>query len=179
MQDRTRRDAIFIATGAIGMVGLAGMSVPLWANMNPATDTKVADGVYVDLSKIPPGQQIKITYRGNPIIVRHRTAREIAMANAVDVDKLIDPETDVERLSPHPDGSYSPEFLVVSGVCTHFGCALRENKTSDKEGWFCPCHGARYDTSGRVLSGPAVKNLPVPEYHYLEDNLILITDLGK
>ena len=125
----------------------------------------------VDLSPIEDGQSITVVWQGNPVFIRHRTAKEIEEAEAVDVAGLPDPEADDKRIE-------KPEWLVVVGVCTHLGCVPKGQRPGEPRGafggWFCPCHGSHYDTSGRIRRGPAPKNLPVPPYVFLEDNLIKI-----
>jgi ubiquinol-cytochrome c reductase iron-sulfur subunit len=120
---------------------------------------------------VPEGSAITVKWRGSPVFVRHRTADEIAEAEAVPLNQLRDPQTDQER-------AQKPIYLVVVGVCTHLGCVPLGNKPSEPRGnyggWFCPCHGSHYDTSGRIRLGPAPLNLPVPEYTYLSDTVVRI-----
>ena len=114
---------------------------------------------------------ITVVWRGKPVFIRHRTADEIRAAEAVKPEELIDPETDAARVK-------KPEWLIMVGVCTHLGCIPLGQKTTepkgDFSGWFCPCHGSHYDTSGRIRKGPAPKNLPVPQYIFLTDTSIKI-----
>ena len=173
-KNKTRRDFIYIATGATATIGLAALSWPLIANLKPAGDTKSNDGILVDLSKIEEGQQLKVLHRRHPIFIRHRTPAEIKAANDVDLSKLRDPETDIERLMPKPDGTYDQRYLVIVGVCTHFGC-IPVGESGDFDGWYCPCHGAHFDTSGRIRSAPAPRNMDVPNYYYVTDTTIRIT----
>ena len=139
--------------------------------MNPAADTLALASTEVDVSKIVEGQAITVTWRGKPVFIRHRTADEIARANAIDSAELRDPEEDETRVQ-------KPELLVVLGVCTHLGCVPLGQKTGEVkgeyEGWFCPCHGSHYDTSGRIRKGPAPTNLEVPPYEFLSDAVIRI-----
>src|SRR5690606_787265 len=120
----------------------------------------------VDLSKIAVGQSIKVVWRGKPVFIRHRTEEEIAEASAVNLDDLPDPQPDSARAEP-------PDWLIVGGVCTHPGC-MPLGDQGDYGGWFCPCHGSHYDTSGRIRKGPAPANLPVPQYQFLSDTTVLI-----
>ena len=110
-------------------------------------------------------------WRGKPVFIRHRTADEIVRANATDLDDLRDPQVDTARAE-------KPEYLVLVGVCTHLGCVPLGQKTGevrgDYDGWFCPCHGSHYDTSGRIRKGPAPTNLEVPPYNFLSDSLVRI-----
>ena len=169
--DPKKRDFIVVATYAMAGLGAAAVGWPLINQMNPAADTLALASTEVDVSKIAEGQAITITWRGKPVFIRHRTSDEIARANAVDGSNLRDPEEDEVRVQ-------RPEMLVVLGVCTHLGCVPLGQKTSeikgDYEGWFCPCHGSHYDTSGRIRKGPAPTNLEVPPYTFLSDTIIRI-----
>jgi ubiquinol-cytochrome c reductase iron-sulfur subunit len=144
---------------------------PFIDSMNPSAEVLALATTEVDLSPIEDGQSITVVWQGNPVFIRHRTAEEIAEAEAVDVADLPDPETDDKRIE-------KPEWLVVVGVCTHLGCVPKGQKPGEPKGqyggWFCPCHGSHYDTSGRIRKGPAPKNLLVPPYVFLEDSLIKI-----
>ncbi len=163
----TRRDFIHIAT--VGAVATGGV-LALWPfidQMNPAADTLALSTTEVDISQIPVGQQITVKWRGRPLFIRHRTEAEIEQARAVDITTLRDPQTDEERLVPDTEGVIHPEFLVMEGVCTHFGCVPLGNGAGDYNGWFCPCHGSHYDTSGRIRRGPAPENLWIPPYVYI------------
>ena len=166
-----RRDFIVVATYAMGAVGAAAVAWPLIDQMNPAADTLALASTEVDVSKIAEGQAITVTWRGKPVFIRHRTPDEIARANAIDSAELRDPEEDETRVQ-------KPELLVVLGVCTHLGCVPLGQKTGEVkgeyEGWFCPCHGSHYDTSGRIRKGPAPTNLEVPPYEFLSDAVIRI-----
>ena len=112
------------------------------------------------------GQSVTITWRGKPVFVRHRTEKEIEEARSVPLSDLPDPQTDADRVE-------KPEWLIVVGVCTHLGC-VPLGYQGDYDGWFCPCHGSHYDTSGRIRRGPAPLNLLVPEYVFLDDSTIRI-----
>ena len=141
--------------------------------MNPAADTLALSSTEVNLAPIEPGQAITVMWRGKPVFVRRRTPEEIEQAMNVDVEALRDPATDDARTL---DGHR--EWLVVVGICTHLGCVPLGQKPSevrgDFGGWFCPCHGSHYDTSGRIRRGPAPTNLLVPEYTFLSDTLVRI-----
>jgi len=165
-EGETRRDFLLYASSAVGVVG-AGLALwPFIDSMNPAADVLALASTEVDLSPIEVGQAVTVMWRGKPVFVRHRTAEEIEAARAVDVDALRDPEPDDARVK-------KPEWLVMIGVCTHLGCIPLGQKPADPKGefggWFCPCHGSHYDTSGRIRKGPAPLNLPVPEYTFLDD----------
>lgn len=163
---RTRRDFLHIATGAVGTVGAAAAFWPLIDQMNPAADMLSLAQIEVDLSSIAKGQAIKVLWRGKPVFIRRRTEAEIAQANEVIVSELPDPEPDSDRVR-------RPEWLILVGVCTHFGCVPLSHR-GDYGGWFCPCHWSHYDTSGRIRKGPAPRNLDVPEYRFLEGDRVLI-----
>ena len=162
----TRRDILYIATGAAA-AGAAGAAVwPLIAQMNPDASTLALASIEVDLSAIPEGQIVTVKWRGKPVFIRHRTAKEIHAEEAVPLKELPDPEADSKRVQ-------KPEWLVVIGVCTHLGCIPTGNE-GEFNGWFCPCHGSTYDVSGRIRSGPAPNNLEVPKYAFIGDKKIKI-----
>jgi ubiquinol-cytochrome c reductase iron-sulfur subunit len=167
----TRRDFLILATGAVGAIGIASVAWPFIHQMNPAADTLALSSTEVDISQVEVGQSITVTWRGRPVFVRHRTADEIGAADAVDVEDLPDPQPDSARVT-------KPEWLIVVGVCTHLGCIPLGQRTGEPRGdfggWFCPCHGSHYDTSGRIRKGPAPQNLAVPGYEFLEDTLVKI-----
>lgn len=170
----SRRDFIHIATGAFAAVGAGLVAWPFIVQMNPAADTLALASTEVDLSLVDEGSEITIIWRGRPVFVRHRTAEEIAEAEAVDVATLRDPQTDDERLVPGPDGELRRQYLIMLATCTHLGCVPLGDGAGDYGGWFCPCHGSHYDTSGRIRRGPAPLNLVVPEYTYLDDSRVRI-----
>jgi ubiquinol-cytochrome c reductase iron-sulfur subunit len=159
----TRRDFIHIAAGAVAIGGVAAVVWPLIDQMNPAADTLALSSIEFDVTKVTEGQQVVIKWRGKPLFIRNRTAKEIAEARdpKLKMSDLRDPQTDQERVKPGHD-----QYLVVIGVCTHLGCVPTFG-TGDYGGWFCPCHGSQYDTSGRIRKGPAPLNLAVPDYTYL------------
>ena len=165
----TRRDFLFIATGAVGAVGAAATLVPLIAQMNPDASTIAAGApIEVDLGPIQEGQVIKVFWRGKPIFISHRTKKEIEEARNVNVTSLPDPEPDEKRVKAGKD-----QWQVLIGICTHLGCIPLAHQ-GDYQGYFCPCHGSQYDTSGRIRKGPAPKNLYLPPYAFLSDSKIRI-----
>ncbi|MTW16055.1 ubiquinol-cytochrome c reductase iron-sulfur subunit [Rhodoplanes serenus] len=165
----TRRDFLFIATGAVGAIGVAATMVPLIAQMNPDASTIAAGApIEVDLTPIAEGQIIKVTWRGKPIFISHRTKQEIEQAQSVKLSALPDPQSDQDRVKAGHD-----QWLVVIGICTHLGC-IPISKSGEYNGWFCPCHGSVYDTSGRIRQGPAPANLPLPPYRFVSDTKIEI-----
>jgi ubiquinol-cytochrome c reductase iron-sulfur subunit len=169
--DKTRRDFLLLSTAAVGAVGAAFATWPLVDAMNPAADTLAMSTTDVDLEPIAVGQSITVVWQGKPVFVRHRTAAEIKTAEAVSLDDLIDPQADADRVQ-------KSQWLIMVGICTHLGCIPLGQKASEPKGefggWFCPCHGSHYDTSGRIRKGPAPKNLPVPVYAYLTDTTVKI-----
>ena len=171
--DESKRDFIYIATGAVAAAGAASLAWPLVTQMGPAADTLAAGSVEIDLSQLAEGQQLKVLWRGKPVFVRHRTASEISTAESTDVVHCPDPQEDNERLVADVNGKLRPEFLVMIGVCTHFGC-IPVGDAGDFDGWYCPCHGSHYDTSGRIRKGPAPKNMEIPQYQYLSENVIKV-----
>jgi ubiquinol-cytochrome c reductase iron-sulfur subunit len=167
--DPTRRDFLYIATGAVAAVGAGFTLVPLIAQMNPDASTVAAGApIEVDLAPIAEGQVIKVTWRSKPIFISHRTKKEVEEAQAVPLSSLPDPQTDQERTKPGHES-----WLVVIGICTHLGCIPISNQ-GDYGGWFCPCHGSHYDDSGRIRRGPAPANLAIPPYQFVSDTKIQI-----
>ncbi|MEW5704604.1 MAG: ubiquinol-cytochrome c reductase iron-sulfur subunit [Pseudomonadota bacterium] len=166
-----RRDFLILATSAVGAAGAALAAWPFIRSLNPSADVLALSSTEVDISPIAEGQAITLQWRGKPVFIRHRTAAEIAAAQDVDASALRDPEPDSARAE-------RPEWLILVGICTHLGCIPLGQKASDPHGdwngWFCPCHGSHYDTSGRIRKGPAPKNLAVPPYVFLDDTLIRI-----
>lgn len=176
--DEERRDFIHIAAIAATVGGAGMVAYPFIDQMNAAGDTKAASSLEVDISKVPVGGEIRVLIGGKPFFLRHRTPAEIAAAVSSDSAKLPDPETDQERLMPLPDGSYNPAILVTSGACTHLGCVPvgpAQGSVGDYGGWYCPCHGSHYDTSGRIRKGPAPANLPIPDYEWVTDSVVKIS----
>lgn len=167
----TRRDFLLLAAGAVGGIGVASAVWPFISSLNPAADVLALSSTEVDLTPIQVGQAITVTWRGTPVFIRHRTPDEIKAATDVALSDLPDPEPDQERVK-------KPEWLIVVGVCTHLGCVPLGQKSTDPRGeyggWFCPCHGSEYDTSGRIRRGPAPVNLTVPGYEFLTDTSVRI-----
>jgi len=181
----SRRDFLYLTAGAMGAVGAAAVAWPVINSLNPAQDALALATTEVNLAPVEVGQSITVQWRGKPVFIRHRTHEQIEEARSVDVSDLPDPATDQSRIVLPPDETPAEEaaipesdFLVVVGVCTHLGCIpLGQAPGSDRGeygGWFCPCHGSHYDTSGRIRKGPAPANLLVPEYSWVSDTRILI-----
>ena len=161
-----RREFLFTASYAVGAVGVGAVVWPLVDQMNPDASVKALASTEVDVSSVKPGNTITVLWRGKPVFIRRRTQDEISEARSVKMEDLIHPEKDEDRAK-------DPEWLVMLGVCTHLGCVPLNDK-GDYDGWFCPCHGSHYDTSGRIRKGPAPKNLDVPPYSFLNDTTIKI-----
>ncbi|WP_374574782.1 ubiquinol-cytochrome c reductase iron-sulfur subunit [Phenylobacterium sp.] len=164
----TKRDFIHIMAGAMAVGLVGGIAWPFIDEMNPSADTLALASIEVDYGKTPLGQQIVVKWRGKPVFIRHRTPQEIAEAVAGDSADLRDPARDEDRHKPG-----MAEWLIVIGVCTHLGCVPTFGG-GKYHGWFCPCHGSVYDTSGRIRSGPAPKNLYLPDYSFLSKSKVKI-----
>ena len=162
----TRRDFLYLATGVVGAVGAVASVWPFIHQMNPSASVLALASTEVDLSGIEEGQAITVLWRGKPVFVRHRTASEITEAENADFNALPDPQSDTDRVKRR-------KWLILVGVCTHLGCVPLSHR-GDYQGWFCPCHGSHYDTSGRIRKGPAPANLAVPEYVFLDETTVRI-----
>lgn len=169
--DGTKRDFLKLVAGSFAAVGVGAIVWPFIASMNPAKDVLALASTDVDLTHVAEGQAVTVMWRGKPVFVRHRTAKEIEEAQAVPLSDLRDPQTDQSRVLREP-------WLIVVGVCTHLGCVPLGQKSTDPRGdyggWFCPCHGSHYDTAGRIRRGPAPLNLAVPEYEFRSDTQVRI-----
>jgi ubiquinol-cytochrome c reductase iron-sulfur subunit len=169
--DSKRRDFLQLSTLSIGAVGTAAFIWPFLKSMSPAEDTLALGTTEVDVSSIEEGQSVTVKWRGKPVFIRKRTKDEIDEAKTVNIEDLKDPEEDINRVK-------KDEWLVLVGVCTHLGCVPLGQKLTDSKGeyngWYCPCHGSHYDTSGRIRKGPAPENLAVPPYSFLNDTTIKI-----
>jgi ubiquinol-cytochrome c reductase iron-sulfur subunit len=172
--ETNRRDFIFIAAGAVSAVGAAAAIWPFVAQMLPAADTRALSTTEVDLTAVELGQQIKVMWQGKPVFVRHRTPAEIAQAHRDDYANLKDPQMDADRIKQEDGQPGRPEWLILQANCTHLGCVPTFVEGSSFGGWFCPCHGSDYDTSGRIRRGPAPKNLYPAPYVFTNDTTIRI-----
>jgi len=176
-EGESRRDFLILTATAMGVVGAASAIWPLVDSLNPARDTLALSSIEVDLGPVQVGQRLTVVWRGKPVFVVHRSPDEIKKAQADDAASLRDPQKDSDRVKS-VDNKKQPQWLVMVGVCTHLGCIPLGNKTGDDRGsyggWFCPCHGSVYDTSGRIRQGPAPQNLIVPPYDFLTDKTIKI-----
>ena len=161
-----RRDFLFTASYALGAVGVGLAVWPLIDQMNPDASVKALATTEVDISTVGLGKTITVLWRGKPVFIRRRTQEEISKAKNVKLEELKDPQKDEDRVK-------KPEWLIMTGVCTHLGCVPLGDK-GDFGGWFCPCHGSHYDTSGRIRKGPAPTNLEIPKYEFVDNNTIKI-----
>ncbi|MBR0672846.1 ubiquinol-cytochrome c reductase iron-sulfur subunit [Neoroseomonas soli] len=166
-----RRDFLNLVTASFAAVGVGAIAWPFINSMQPARDVLAMASTDVELAPIAEGQAVTVMWRGKPVFVRHRTAAEITAAREVPLSQLPDPQPDQARVQK--DG-----WLIVVGICTHLGCVPLGQKPTDARGdyggWFCPCHGSHYDTSGRIRKGPAPRNLEVPQYTFTSDTKIRI-----
>jgi ubiquinol-cytochrome c reductase iron-sulfur subunit len=174
----TRRDFLYVATGAAGAIVTAAAVWPLVNQMNPSADVQALASIQVDVAAVEPGSQLTVKYLGKPVFIRRRTEEEIEAARDVRVEELPDPIARNANLpwdAPASDEDRalgdSGEWLVMTGVCTHLGC-VPLGEAGDYGGWFCPCHGSHYDTAGRIRKGPAPQNLPIPVTQFVSDTVI-------
>ncbi len=165
--EATRRDFLYVFSGAAAGVGVAVTAWPFIDQMNPSAATQALATTEVPLAPIAEGQQITVMWQGKPTWVRRRTAAEIEQVRAMSNSELKDPQPDQERVK-------KPEWLVVIGICTHLGCIPNRDNSGQPGGYLCACHGSVYDASGRILRGPAPLNLAVPPYEFVSDTLIRI-----
>ncbi len=171
--DPTKRDFLKLVTGSAVAIGLGAIVWPFVDSMSPAKDVLALSSIEVDLAPVQEGQAVTVVWRGKPIFVRNRSAAEIKAAEDTPLNQMIDPQADADRVKAGKE-----KWLVLIGICTHLGCVPLGNKPSDPRGdwggWFCPCHGSQYDTSGRVRHGPAPANLGLPPYAFIGDTKIKI-----
>lgn len=176
--DETRRDFLYFATAGAGVVTAGAAIWPLVNQMNPSADVQALSSIFVDIGAVEVGQQLTVNFLGKPVFIRRRTEAEIAEARAVDLASLVDrasqnpnrPGTDASDQNRSLDEG--GEWLIMSGVCTHLGCVPLGNGAGDFNGWFCPCHGSHYDSSGRIRRGPAPQNLHIPVVRLVDDTTI-------
>jgi ubiquinol-cytochrome c reductase iron-sulfur subunit len=174
----TRRDFLYYATAGAGAVTAGAAIWPLVNQMNPSADVRALSSIRVDVAGVEVGTQLTVKWLGKPVFIRRRTEHEIVEAREVALDQLIDVDARNENINadaPATDENRSMdeagEWLVMMGVCTHLGC-VPLGDAGDFGGWFCPCHGSHYDTSGRIRKGPAPENLPVPVAEFVDDSTI-------
>lgn len=166
-----RRDFLNLVTASFVGVGVGAIAWPFVNSMQPARDVLALASTDAELGAIVAGQAVTVMWRGKPVFIRHRTAKDIEEARAVPMADLKDPATDQSRVQ-------KDQWLVMIGICTHLGCIPLGQKPTDNkgqyDGWFCPCHGSAYDTSGRIRVGPAPRNLDIPPYAFTSDTKIRI-----
>ena len=168
LKDKSKRDFITTSAYCVAGVGAACTALPFIDSMNPSKDVAALASIEVDISNIKVGEEKKVMWRGKPIFIKRRTEKEIEDARNVDLSELKDPQEDSQRVKEGKE-----EWLVTIGICTHLGCIPIVGQ-GDYKGWFCPCHGSQYDTSARIRKGPAPKNLAIPPYAFISDNIIKI-----
>jgi ubiquinol-cytochrome c reductase iron-sulfur subunit len=171
--DSTKRDLLELIAGAGAAMLAGGIGIALIDSMNPSADVLAVQSVEIDLTPIAVGSGITVMWQGKPIFLRHRTPQEITSAQTVNLSDLRDPQTDASRVKAGHD-----QWIVLIGICTHLGCIPLGNKPTDPRGdfggWFCPCHGSQYDTSGRIRQGPAPLDLFIPPYAFETDTKVKI-----
>lgn len=187
--DNGRRRFLTIATSVVGGVGAAGAAVPFIASWNPSERAKSAGApVEVDISKLEPGQLIRVEWRGKPVWVVSRTPKMLEQMKGHE-DQLRDPQSQEPQQLESSTNDYRsirPEIFVAVGICTHLGCSpsflqggFGELVEGTDDGFFCPCHGSRFDMAGRVFqSVPAPLNLEIPPYTFLDETTILVGEEG-
>ena len=163
---KDRRSFLFTASYTVGAIGLGATVWPFIDQMNPDSSVKALASTEVDISQIEPGKSVTVLWRGKPVFIKRRTPDEISEAKKVNLEELKHPEKDEDRVKKE-------EWLVMLGICTHLGCVPLSDK-GEYNGWFCPCHGSHYDTSGRIRKGPAPTNMEVPKYEFVNSNTIKI-----
>lgn len=184
--NQSRRRVLVAATTAVGAVGAGFVAVPFIASMNPSARARAAGApVEADISKLEPGALLRVKWRGKPVWIVSRTPAMLAALPTLDA-RLVDPNSEVPQQPDYcknPTRSLKPEYWVAIGICTHLGCSptFRPDVAPDdlgkdwKGGFFCPCHGSRFDLAGRVFQGvPAPTNLVIPIHKYLNDTTILV-----
>jgi ubiquinol-cytochrome c reductase iron-sulfur subunit len=180
IHDPNRRDFLYVATGMAAVVGAGAVAWPFIDQMRPDASTLALASVEVDVSSLTPGTSLVVKWRGKPVVVRNRTEQEMKDGEAVNLAELKDPlarnanlpadapATDANRTMPGKEA-----WIVMVQVCTHLGC-IPLGQEGEFGGWFCPCHGSVYDTSGRIRGGPAPENMSVPVFQFISDTKIRI-----
>ena len=188
--DLKKRRFLTATTSVIGAVGVVGVAVPFIASWQPSTRAKAAGApVEADISKLGPGELLRVKWRGKPVWILRRTEKNLADLETLDT-KLADPASDMPQqpdYAKNPHRSRKPEIWVAVGICTHLGCSPTYRPDVAPEdlgadwvgGFYCACHGSKFDLAGRVYSGvPAPTNLVIPPYQFLDDNTVLVGDDG-
>ncbi len=175
----TRRDFLYYATAGTGVIATGAAVWPLINQMNPSADVQALSSIEVDVSGLEPGTQLTVKWLGKPVFVRRRTAEEIEAARNVELTDLLDRsarnangDAEATAIDQNRSLDQNGEWLVMMGVCTHLGCVPLGDGAGEFGGWFCPCHGSHYDTSGRIRKGPAPENLQVPTATFIDDTVI-------
>ena len=179
-QGGTRRDFLYYATGGTAAVATGAAVWPLVNQMNPSADVKALSSIRVDISGVEVGSQITVKWLGKPVFIRRRAQDEIDLARAENgASDMIDAFARNDNRDPSLSADdenramdENGEWLVMMGVCTHLGCVPLGDGAGDYKGWYCPCHGSHYDTSGRIRKGPAPENLPVPVAEFVDESTI-------
>ena len=186
IEDHNRRDFMVLAGNTFAAIGGASLLWPFVQQMNPDASALAMASIEVDLAPVKEGQAITVMWRGKPVFIRNRTADEIKQAQSVDVKSLVDqsaengglPDPAAPAIDANRVNKGKENWLVLVGVCTHLGCIPKGQSIADSKGdfggWFCPCHGSHYDTSGRIRKGPAPRNLDVPVYTFVSDSKIKV-----
>jgi ubiquinol-cytochrome c reductase iron-sulfur subunit len=188
----TRRRLLLIATGAAGGAATVAAAAPFFVSMFPSARARAAGApVEVDISKVEPGMMIRAEWRGKPVWILHRTPEMLEGLEAAD-DMVADPGSDAPMQPPYAKNEYRsirPEWLVLVGICTHLGCSPTDKLRAGPDsglgadwtgGFFCPCHGSKFDLAGRVFKDvPAPTNLEVPKHQFVTETRLLIGDDGK
>lgn len=169
--DETKRDLLGLTAASMAAIGAGAAVWTVVNSMNPAADTLALASTEANLGALKEGESMTVVWRGKPVFIHYRTPEQIAEAKAVKLSDLKDPEEDAARVK-------KDQYLVMVGICSHLGCVPLGQKPTDPKGeykgWFCPCHGSQYDTSGRIRKGPAPTNMAVPPYEFISDTVIKI-----
>lgn len=175
----TRRDFLYYATAGAGVVATGAVVWPLVDQMNPSADVQALSSIRVDVADVEVGTQISVKFLGKPVFIRRRTPEEIAESREVALDALPDKVArnpnvngDVPAVDENRTLDEAGEWLVMIGVCTHLGCVPLGDGAGEYHGWFCPCHGSHYDSSGRIRKGPAPENLHIPVAEFVDETTI-------
>ncbi len=179
-QEPTRRDFLYIATGTVGAVGVAGLAWPFIDQMNPDASMQALATIEVGVGDLGVGESMTVMWQGKPVFIRNRTEEEIAAAKETPLSDLPDQDarnpnlaSGAEATDENRAAQANEAMLVQIGICTHLGC-VPLGQQGDYGGWFCPCHGSHYDTAGRIRLGPAPENLHIPPYNFTSDSTIVV-----
>jgi ubiquinol-cytochrome c reductase iron-sulfur subunit len=191
--DTSRRRFLLASTSVVGAVGVVGIAIPFIQSMNPSARAQAAGApVEVDVSKLAPGERVTVEWRGKPIWVVRRTEQNMEDLPTLN-DRLADPQSQAPQQPAYAQNEFraredNPEIAVLIGICTHLGCSPTyrpEPGAKDlggkewKGGFFCPCHGSKFDLAGRVYAGvPAPTNLVIPPFKFLSDSVVLVGEDG-